>query len=286
MGGFATLDDVNVNRASLSPHARLRFVAQRRPPARARPTPSASWRASSISPRAIRFYEDCGLITPQRSGRNRVYTGRDRTRLKLTLRGKRLGLTLAEVKELVDMYESPRDTLPQLKKFLVVLARTARSSRAADGRPAGHAGRGARAREGAGGCWRRGAAALRWRKGPCGPGRFDETAGCAGFRCGARSRGPPRNSLRKLRFVPFKHPRQALITKRASTRAAASPVLLAASWRAAADPHGPLLNQRWRRLCADHQWFSAAGVAPWGDLGVAEERSAGGRRAVTRASSL
>ena len=62
-----------------------------------------------------------GLITPQRSGRNRVYTARDRTRLKLTLRGKRLGLTLAEVKELVDMYESPRDTLPQLKKFLVVL---------------------------------------------------------------------------------------------------------------------------------------------------------------------
>ena len=69
-----------------------------------------------------RFYEDCGLISPQRRGRNRVYTARDRTRLKLTLRGKRLGLTLAEVKELVDMYESPRDTQPQLKKFLVVLA--------------------------------------------------------------------------------------------------------------------------------------------------------------------
>src|SRR6476660_7890277 len=52
----------------------------------------------------------------------RIYTVRDRTRLKLTLRGKRLGLTLAEVKELVDMYETPRDTQPQLKKFLVVLA--------------------------------------------------------------------------------------------------------------------------------------------------------------------
>ena len=72
--------------------------------------------------RASRFYEDCGLLAPQRQGRNRVYTARDRTRLKLTLRGKRLGLTLAEVKELVDMYESPRDTLPQLKKFLAVLA--------------------------------------------------------------------------------------------------------------------------------------------------------------------
>ena len=79
-------------------------------------------REFDLTTRAIRFYEDCGLIMPQRSGRNRIYTLRDRTRLKLTLRGKRLGLTLAEVKELVDMYESPRDTQPQLKKFLVVLA--------------------------------------------------------------------------------------------------------------------------------------------------------------------
>jgi len=79
-------------------------------------------REFDLTTRAIRFYEDCGLLAPQRSGRNRVYTHRDRTRLKLTLRGKRLGLTLAEVRELVDMYESPRDTMPQLKKFLVVLA--------------------------------------------------------------------------------------------------------------------------------------------------------------------
>ena len=79
-------------------------------------------REFELTTRAIRFYEDCGLLTPQRSGRHRVYTQRDRTRLKLTLRGKRLGLTLAEVKELVGMYESPRDTEPQLKKLLVVLA--------------------------------------------------------------------------------------------------------------------------------------------------------------------
>ena len=78
-------------------------------------------REFDLTTRAIRFYEDCGLLMPQRSGRNRVYTARDRTRLKLTLRGKRLGLTLAEVKDLVDMYESPRDTQAQLKKFLVVL---------------------------------------------------------------------------------------------------------------------------------------------------------------------
>ena len=79
-------------------------------------------REFDLTTRAIRFYEDCGLLTPQREGRTRVYTARDRTRLKLTLRGKRLGLTLTEVKELVDMYDSPRDTQPQLKKFLTVLA--------------------------------------------------------------------------------------------------------------------------------------------------------------------
>lgn len=75
-----------------------------------------------ITPRAIRFYEDMGLLTPARAGRNRVYTQRDRTRLKLTLRGKRLGLSLQEVKQLVDMYDSHSDTVPQLKAFLEVLA--------------------------------------------------------------------------------------------------------------------------------------------------------------------
>jgi DNA-binding transcriptional MerR regulator len=77
-----------------------------------------------ITPRAIRFYEDVGLLTPQRTGaggRVRVYTQRDRTRLKLTLRGKRLGLSLQEIKQLVDMYDSPADTAPQLKAFLGVL---------------------------------------------------------------------------------------------------------------------------------------------------------------------
>jgi DNA-binding transcriptional MerR regulator len=75
-----------------------------------------------VTPRAIRFYEDMGLLTPTRAGRNRVYTQRDRTRLKLTLRGKRLGLTLQEIKQLVDMYDSPSDTAPQLQAFLAVLA--------------------------------------------------------------------------------------------------------------------------------------------------------------------
>ena len=78
-----------------------------------------------LTTRAIRFYEDMGLLEPERcgpGGRNRVYSSRDRTRLKLTLRAKRLGLSLIEAKELIDMYDSPRDTGPQLKKFMVVLA--------------------------------------------------------------------------------------------------------------------------------------------------------------------
>ena len=78
-----------------------------------------------LTTRAIRFYEDMGLLEPERSGpggRNRVYSSRDRARLKLTLRAKRLGLSLVEAKELIDMYDSPRDTGPQLKKFMVVLA--------------------------------------------------------------------------------------------------------------------------------------------------------------------
>lgn len=74
-----------------------------------------------VTARAIRFYEDVGLLEPTRAGRNRVYTQRDRTRLKLTLRGKRLGLSLQEIKQLVDMYDSAVDTTPQLQAFLGVL---------------------------------------------------------------------------------------------------------------------------------------------------------------------
>ncbi|GAA4033106.1 MerR family DNA-binding transcriptional regulator [Actimicrobium antarcticum] len=83
-------------------------------------------REFDITPRAIRFYEDQGLLSPTRegaSGRIRVYTARERTRLKLTLRGKRLGLTLSEIKSLVVMYESPKDSAAQMKHFLTVLAR-------------------------------------------------------------------------------------------------------------------------------------------------------------------
>jgi DNA-binding transcriptional MerR regulator len=82
-------------------------------------------REFDLTTRAIRFYEDLGLLEPQRvgpGGRSRVYSGRDRTRLKLTLRAKRLGLSLTEAKDIIQMYDSPRDTGAQLQKFLDVLA--------------------------------------------------------------------------------------------------------------------------------------------------------------------
>ncbi|MFD0669447.1 MerR family transcriptional regulator [Ramlibacter sp. MAHUQ-53] len=78
-----------------------------------------------LTTRAMRFYEDMGLLQPQRTGpggRNRIYSARDRTRLKLTLRAKRLGLSLTEARDLIDMYDSPRDTGPQLRRFLDILA--------------------------------------------------------------------------------------------------------------------------------------------------------------------
>lgn len=77
-----------------------------------------------LTTRAIRFYEDMGLIHPERTGpggRNRVYSARDRAHLKLTMRAKRLGLSLGDAKEILDAYDSPRDTGPQLEKFLAIL---------------------------------------------------------------------------------------------------------------------------------------------------------------------
>ena len=78
-----------------------------------------------LTTRAMRFYEDMGLLQPERTGpggRNRTYSARDRTRLKLTLRAKRLGLSLTEAKDIIDIYDSPRDTGVQLHKFLSGLA--------------------------------------------------------------------------------------------------------------------------------------------------------------------
>ena len=78
-------------------------------------------REFDITARAIRFYEDQGLLTPARAGRTRVYSRADRTRLKLALRGKRLGLSLAEIRQILDMYGGANNA-PQLQRFLKLLA--------------------------------------------------------------------------------------------------------------------------------------------------------------------
>jgi DNA-binding transcriptional MerR regulator len=78
-------------------------------------------REFGLTTRAIRFYEDHGLLAPKRMGRNRVYGNRDRVRLKLTLRGKRLGLSLSEISELLDMYGAAKGEKAQLDRFLEVL---------------------------------------------------------------------------------------------------------------------------------------------------------------------
>jgi len=75
-------------------------------------------REFGITPRTIRFWEDQGILAPEREGSKRVFTRRDRARLKMALRGKRLGLSLAEIKEMVDqMLEQNRAWLPQFTTF-------------------------------------------------------------------------------------------------------------------------------------------------------------------------
>ena len=71
-----------------------------------------------VTTRTIRHYEDLGLITPKRRGQTRVYSPADRTRLKLILRGKRLGLSLEDSREIIDMYEPGKTNIEQLKKLI------------------------------------------------------------------------------------------------------------------------------------------------------------------------
>ncbi|MBL1240213.1 MAG: MerR family DNA-binding transcriptional regulator [OCS116 cluster bacterium] len=67
-----------------------------------------------ITTRTLRFYEDQGLLTPERNGRNRIFSEGDRTRLKLILRGKRMGFSLAKIRVIIDMYEDKSGELQQL----------------------------------------------------------------------------------------------------------------------------------------------------------------------------
>lgn len=75
-------------------------------------------REFDITPRSIRFYEEQGLLAPERNGQNRVYKKKDRVRLRLILRGKRLGFSLSEVKTLFDLYDDSSNSRPQLEAML------------------------------------------------------------------------------------------------------------------------------------------------------------------------
>ncbi len=76
-----------------------------------------------VTTRTLRHYEDQGLVSPRREGTNRLFSHRDRVRLKLALRGKRLGFSLAEIRELFDLYDSARDERRQMEEFLSMLER-------------------------------------------------------------------------------------------------------------------------------------------------------------------
>lgn len=78
-------------------------------------------REFGITPRTIRFWEDQGILSPERASNKRVFARRDRARLKMALRGKRLGLSLAEIKDLIGMYNSTEDETPQLLECLRVM---------------------------------------------------------------------------------------------------------------------------------------------------------------------
>ena len=78
-------------------------------------------REFDVTTRTIRHYEEQGLIAPERRGQHRIYSRRDRIRLLLTLRGKRIGLTLNEVRELFELYDAARDDAPQLLEFMRIL---------------------------------------------------------------------------------------------------------------------------------------------------------------------
>jgi DNA-binding transcriptional MerR regulator len=87
-----------------------------------------------VTPRAIRFYEDKGLIAPQRAGNTRVYTHRDRVRMVLILRGKRLGFSLREIREYLDLYTA--DPTHREQQRLLLRAVRARIARLEDQRAA------------------------------------------------------------------------------------------------------------------------------------------------------
>lgn len=79
-------------------------------------------RELGVTARTLRFYEDRGLITPLRQGNARIYTPRDRARMILILRGKRLGFSLREIKEYLDLYAKGQTGVDQLRKLQIAVA--------------------------------------------------------------------------------------------------------------------------------------------------------------------
>ncbi|HEY6739919.1 MAG TPA: MerR family DNA-binding transcriptional regulator [Actinopolymorphaceae bacterium] len=79
-----------------------------------------------VTPRTIRFYEDRGLITPERHGSRRIFHARDRVRLGLVLRGKRLGFSLREIGKILDMYDADPGEVGQLRYLLTQIAQRRR----------------------------------------------------------------------------------------------------------------------------------------------------------------
>lgn len=86
-----------------------------------------------VTTRTIRHYEDLGLLSPRRSGQTRLFDNSDRTKLKLILRGKRLGFTLEESREIIEMYDPEGNNVEQLQRLLeAIQAQRERLSRQLD----------------------------------------------------------------------------------------------------------------------------------------------------------
>lgn len=79
-------------------------------------------REFDVTTRSIRFYEDQGLLNPARQGQTRIYSKQDKVRLKLTLRGKRLGFSLADIRDLFDLYDADKSSRTQLQTMLGLVA--------------------------------------------------------------------------------------------------------------------------------------------------------------------
>ena len=78
-------------------------------------------REFEVTTRTIRYYEDKGLLSPEREGQRRVYGARDYVRLRLIMRGKRLGFSLGEIREMIDLYDVDTSEVSQLNKFLEMI---------------------------------------------------------------------------------------------------------------------------------------------------------------------